>query len=64
MQSGTQEWSETFFDKMTLNELGLCVQLRHEDGSTCLKPHCGLTDMIIIHTNRIHEVLVNYCDCH
>lgn len=54
----------SFFDKTSLRELGLRVQLGHDNGSTCLKPCRGPDEMIVIHTNSIHEVAVNYCDCY
>lgn len=59
-----KEWTGTFFDKTPLKEQGLRVQLGHENGSTCLKPRHSPDEMVIIHTNSIHEVAVNYCDCY
>ncbi|KAK0435876.1 hypothetical protein EV421DRAFT_1716371, partial [Armillaria borealis] len=57
------EWAGSFFDKTLLKELGLHVQLGHNGQTSCLKPQRGPNGMIVIHTNGIHEVSVNYCDC-
>ncbi|THU99178.1 hypothetical protein K435DRAFT_604125, partial [Dendrothele bispora CBS 962.96] len=41
----------------------LFVQLGHLDGSTCPSPVPGPSKMIVIHTNGIHRVRMNYCGC-
>ncbi|KAJ7705144.1 hypothetical protein B0H16DRAFT_1747395 [Mycena metata] len=58
-----ERWNGRFFEKSSLKSLGLRVQLGHPPGERC----CGSvpihTDFVVIHTNGIHEVMVDACDC-
>jgi CxC2 like cysteine cluster associated with KDZ transposases len=47
---------------MALKDLGLRVQLGHLD-LCCANPQPGHKDFIVIHTNGIHCVTVDFCDC-
>lgn len=48
---------------MSLAELGLRVQLGHIPGIKCAHPHPAPINFAIIHTNSIHSVSVDYCEC-
>ncbi|KAJ7029947.1 hypothetical protein C8F04DRAFT_1264290 [Mycena alexandri] len=58
-----ERWNGRFFEKSSLKSLGLRVQLGHPPGERC----CGSVpihaDFVVIHTNGIHEVIVDACDC-
>ncbi|SJL18909.1 uncharacterized protein ARMOST_22511 [Armillaria ostoyae] len=58
-----RQWNGTFFQKTSLRDLGLRVQLGHEDGSRCLNPERGHVHFTVIHVNGLHEVAVDFCNC-
>ncbi|TDL20498.1 hypothetical protein BD410DRAFT_725441 [Rickenella mellea] len=58
-----QKWNGQFFEKTTLRDLGLCVQLGHVPGSSCLSPEPGPAEFTVVHTNGIHVINLNYCGC-
>ena len=62
--SHPQKWCETgrSFEKITLKDLGLVVQLGHFDAQPCPSPRRG-REFVVIHTNGIHEVTVQFCAC-
>ncbi len=56
-----QMWTGTHFDTSSLRELRLVMYLGH-NGTLCpasIEPQ----EIIIVHTNGIHQCLVQYCDC-
>ncbi|KAG6823541.1 hypothetical protein H0H92_009861 [Tricholoma furcatifolium] len=58
-------WTGTHFANATLKSLGLRIRLGHMDGSKCLnRRHRKKDDFIVIHVNGIHEVGVDFCECH
>ncbi|KIN97248.1 hypothetical protein M404DRAFT_16790 [Pisolithus tinctorius Marx 270] len=57
-----KKWNRKFFERVTLKQLGLIVQLGHED-MFCYCPEHGHLDFIIIDVNGIHPVNVNFCGC-
>jgi hypothetical protein len=58
-----QEWKNGFFHQMTLQNLGLHVQLGHQSGSSCSFCHQGHKNFIVLHTNGIHSIDINFCGC-
>ncbi|KAJ7444150.1 hypothetical protein B0H11DRAFT_1931307, partial [Mycena galericulata] len=58
-----QRWNSGFFEPCTLKELGLRVQLGHRPREVCPEPHQLHTQFVVLHTNGIHEVNVDACDC-
>ncbi|KAJ7270359.1 hypothetical protein C8J57DRAFT_1065816 [Mycena rebaudengoi] len=56
-------WDRLRFLKTSLAVLGLCVQLGHPPGTSCTAPEEGKTGFVVLHTNRIHEVAVEFCSC-
>lgn len=58
-----QRWNGEFFERTSLKALGLRVQLGHPIGNICAKPRSNAKPFFVLHTNGIHEVAVNFCDC-
>ena len=63
--SSLQEWTGTFFSSITLRQIGLRIQLGHSLGDTCINPKSapGGT-FVVIDINGIHEVGLDFCECH
>ena len=59
---GFQLWNGTFFEKTTLQSLGLRIQLGH-GGALCPFPISGPLGFCVIDNSGIHQVSVNFCDC-
>ncbi|KJA17059.1 hypothetical protein HYPSUDRAFT_70954 [Hypholoma sublateritium FD-334 SS-4] len=58
------QWNGSFFDRVTLKELGLKIQLGHPAGDECRSPKQVFNDdFTVIHSNGIHSVSLQYCDC-
>ncbi|KAJ7024475.1 hypothetical protein C8F04DRAFT_1192393 [Mycena alexandri] len=53
-------WDGCCFAKKTLKELGLRIQFGHH---RCVRPRSAPTTFVVLHTNGIHEVNVDYCGC-
>ncbi|KAJ7441783.1 hypothetical protein B0H11DRAFT_2251843 [Mycena galericulata] len=58
-----QRWTAGFFQKTSLSALGLRVQLGHRLGDCCWAPEPAKKGFVTLHTNGIHEVLVDFCGC-
>ncbi|TFK60998.1 hypothetical protein BDN72DRAFT_778739, partial [Pluteus cervinus] len=57
-------WNGVFFEFTSLKSLGLRFQLGHKLGDICPSPKASHDDdFVVIHTNGIHEVSVDYCGC-
>ncbi|KAJ7728436.1 hypothetical protein DFH07DRAFT_969869 [Mycena maculata] len=56
-------WNVTFFVKTMLAVLGLRIQFGHEDDSICTAPEAANKGFVVLHTNAIHEVHVDFCGC-
>ncbi|KAJ7024743.1 hypothetical protein C8F04DRAFT_968613 [Mycena alexandri] len=50
-----------FFRKVSLASLGLRVQLGHQVGDKCEAPERGHKEFVVLHTNGIHVVQVDFC---
>ncbi|KAI6151215.1 hypothetical protein BKA82DRAFT_3975358 [Pisolithus tinctorius] len=57
-----KKWNGKFFEHVTLKQLGLIVQLGHED-MFCYCPERGHLDFVVVDVNGIHPVNVNFCGC-
>lgn len=53
-----------FFQRTTLCDVGLHVQLGHAPGEHCSTSERGHKDFVTIHTNGIHLVAIDFCRCH
>ncbi|PPQ79259.1 hypothetical protein CVT24_007540 [Panaeolus cyanescens] len=59
-----QQWNGTYFVDVSLKSMGLRVQLNHlSPSSTCPVPRTCHVNLIVLHTNGIHEVAFDYCGC-
>lgn len=58
----SQKWNGSFFERTTLRELGLRVNLGHAPGLLCemRRKHDNFT---VIDVNGIHQVDINFCQC-
>ena len=56
-------WNGKFFETVTLQSLGLVLQLGHTDGSTCEAPAVGPRNFFVLHTNGVHPTTVTFCEC-
>ncbi|KAJ7353487.1 hypothetical protein DFH08DRAFT_805034 [Mycena albidolilacea] len=63
MADAHQQWNGQYFVSCTLKSLGLRVQLGHRPGERCSEPAPIHSSFVVLHTNRIHDVAVNTCDC-
>lgn len=59
----SQRWTGTFFERTTLQAIGLIVQLGHQRGSRCLNPGAAPRGFMIMHTNGFHPVSLQFCNC-
>ncbi|KAJ7771188.1 hypothetical protein B0H14DRAFT_2294123, partial [Mycena olivaceomarginata] len=58
-----QEWQGTFFKRISLNSLGLVVQLGYTPGSSCTTMRRGKYKFTLIDVSGIHNVAVQFCEC-
>ncbi|KAJ7728986.1 hypothetical protein B0H14DRAFT_2409803, partial [Mycena olivaceomarginata] len=56
-------WNGVHFIPSTLKKLGLRVQLGHRPQERCPEPVPLHSEFIVLHTNGIHDVMVDACDC-
>ncbi|KAF9489802.1 hypothetical protein BDN71DRAFT_1401095, partial [Pleurotus eryngii] len=52
-----------FFEKCTLCELGFWIQLGHSKMVSCPMVKRGHIDFVLIHTNGLHLVAMDFCGC-
>jgi hypothetical protein len=57
-----QKWNDMYFETVSLKSIGLRVQLGHVNLS-CVLPVPGHQDFIVLHTNGLHYVAVDFCGC-
>ncbi|KAF7321835.1 CxC2 domain-containing protein [Mycena kentingensis (nom. inval.)] len=58
-----EAWTGVFFQRTSLQSLGLRIQLAHPRGEACPMPQPGHRDFVILHTNGIHSVSLDFCGC-
>ena len=58
-----QRWDSQYFQKGTLKELGLHIQLGHHPQDRCANPVATRAKMAVVHTNGIHPATIDYCGC-
>ncbi|KAJ3721281.1 hypothetical protein C8R42DRAFT_582431 [Lentinula raphanica] len=58
-----KRWNGLFFEDTSLQEMGLRIQLGHPNGSICPYPAPGPADFVVINTNKIHRVTLDFCHC-
>jgi hypothetical protein len=57
-------WNGLFFQRTSLHDLGLRVQLGHAYGQSCPTRLAANATFRVIHSNGIHRVAVDQCRCH
>jgi hypothetical protein len=62
MFSRLQMWNGDFFERITLADLGLVVQLGHNH-SPCPSPRHAGAGFTVLHTNGFHHLNISFCDC-
>ncbi|KAF8879935.1 hypothetical protein BD779DRAFT_1676149 [Infundibulicybe gibba] len=59
-----KRWNGLYFAEESLKDLGLRIQLGHYAGQQCSNPAAAPgDDFVIIHTNGIHRVGLDFCNC-
>ncbi|KAN0113385.1 hypothetical protein V8E52_007786, partial [Russula decolorans] len=57
-----EHWNGRFFDTITLQSIGLCVQLGH-GSAPCPNPSPGPPDFCVFDCSGVHYVSIDFCDC-
>ncbi|KAF7322737.1 hypothetical protein HMN09_00052600 [Mycena chlorophos] len=57
-------WTGSYFKRSSLKELGLRVQLGHPPRERCVNPVAACAEFVVLHTNGIHTVGLDFCGCH
>ncbi|KAF9030917.1 hypothetical protein BJ165DRAFT_1358546, partial [Panaeolus papilionaceus] len=57
-----QKWNGSYFVPVSLQSLGLTIQLNHSSGQCPVPVRCH-QDMVVLHTNGFHNVSFNFCGC-
>ncbi|KAJ3487078.1 hypothetical protein NLJ89_g11748 [Agrocybe chaxingu] len=59
-----RHWNGTYFERMTLTDLGFRKQLGHSSGQRCLNPvRCPDDDFWIVHIRGIQKIGIDFCGC-
>ncbi|KAI6119465.1 hypothetical protein EV401DRAFT_2071463 [Pisolithus croceorrhizus] len=57
-------WTGSYFERRSLRDLGLRIQLGHRAGDRCYRPRpAARDDFTIIHSNGVHSVKLDFCGC-
>ncbi|KAF7327511.1 CxC2 domain-containing protein [Mycena kentingensis (nom. inval.)] len=62
-----EEWGingNPFFQRITLKNLGLRIQLGHPPRQRCSAPIPADPGFVVLHCNGIHPVAIDFCGCH
>ncbi|KAI0037647.1 hypothetical protein FA95DRAFT_1506726, partial [Auriscalpium vulgare] len=58
-----EKWNGTTFERTSLATLGLRIQLNHPPDTVCGHRESARSDFVVIHTNGIHTVNLDFCGC-
>ncbi|KAL1689041.1 hypothetical protein GGG16DRAFT_126749 [Schizophyllum commune] len=58
-----EKWTGHCFERTSLSALGLRIQLGHRHGESCPQPQAANVDFTVVHTNGVHQVAVDFCNC-
>ncbi|KAK7016199.1 hypothetical protein VNI00_018964 [Paramarasmius palmivorus] len=56
-------WNGSFFENTSLKELGLVIQLGHDEGGPCALREMARTGFVVVDVDSIQEVSIAYCAC-
>lgn len=57
-----QRWNGEFFNKDSLQNLGLCYQVGHSEGP-CPCPLSGPKNFVVFDITGPHSIMIKYCNC-
>ncbi|KAF8984861.1 hypothetical protein BDQ17DRAFT_1393808 [Cyathus striatus] len=57
-----EKWNGSYFEKDSLRNLGLCIQLGH-GGALCSSPANATVELVVVDITGVHCVSAFYCDC-
>ena len=57
-----QQWNSEFFNKDSLQNLGLCYQVGHSEGP-CPCPLSGPKNFVVFDITGPHSIMIKYCHC-
>ncbi|RXW21399.1 hypothetical protein EST38_g4451 [Candolleomyces aberdarensis] len=58
-------WNGEFYQRTSLRDLGLRVQLGHHPGDPCPRPRSAINDdFVVIDSDGLHRVSIDFCSCH
>lgn len=63
LNHNTQVWNGSYFANTSLYTLGLSIQLGHPSKDSCLHPSDADPEFRVMHTNGIHRVRLQFCNC-
>ncbi|KAK7026742.1 hypothetical protein VNI00_015515 [Paramarasmius palmivorus] len=58
-----ERWNGKFFERTSLRDLGLVIQLGHEDGSACTLRDMARSGFVVVDVDSVQEVSIAYCAC-
>jgi hypothetical protein len=60
-----QRWDvkKGYFEKITLEKLGIVIQLGHQPGTVCMNPKQFRSIFTVLSINGIHRVNLRFCNC-
>lgn len=59
-----QQWTETHFEKISLTDMGLILQLGHNPGEFCPLPrYSSAKKFVVIDIDGVHTMQIQYCGC-
>jgi len=58
-----QKWNKDYFEDVSLQDIGLWVQMGHKFDTRCKAPIAAHVNLVVIHTNGLHDVAIDYCGC-
>ncbi|KAJ7578939.1 hypothetical protein C8J56DRAFT_796992 [Mycena floridula] len=59
-----RRWNGAFFERRSLQELGLRIQMGHGANSACPSRKEKPDKFTVVHTNGIHTVSLDFCQCY
>lgn len=58
-----ERWNGSYYEQVAMADLGLSIQLGHPLDLECVNPEAAHKSFTVIHTNGIHMVNAQFCNC-